>query len=117
MRRHGALDVCWQWRISATGWVCILAAAGTGPTCALLLRDLQVVGTADGEVLVVQEGEVRQALQLDGGAGVTSLAAFSKVGGRRWPGWCCLRQGRRAGERPVRNEPRMLWRHPSLPTQ
>ncbi len=33
-------------------------------------------------MLIVQDGDVRQAMQLDGGGGVTSLAAFSKVGGR-----------------------------------
>ena len=40
---------------------------------------LQVVGTREGEVLIVQEGEVRQTLRLDGGCGVTTLAAFSRV--------------------------------------
>lgn len=84
--------------------MCILAAAETEPTCALLWRGLQVVGTADGEVLVVQEGEVRQALQLDGGAGVTSLAAFSKVGGGAcWAGWCLLAAGQACREQPSRN--------------
>ena len=44
----------------------------------------QVVGTAEGELLVVAEGEVKQALQLEGGGGVECLAAFSKVGGGAW---------------------------------
>lgn len=42
-----------------------------------------VAGTASGELLVVAEGDLRQALQLEGGAGVASLAAFSKAR-RRW---------------------------------
>jgi hypothetical protein len=40
---------------------------------------LLVVGGRRGEVLVVQEGEVRQALQLEEGVAVESLAAFGKV--------------------------------------
>lgn len=39
-----------------------------------------VVGTKRGEVLVVAHGEVKQALALEDGAGMTSLAAHSKVG-------------------------------------
>lgn len=38
-----------------------------------------VVGTRRGEVLVVGEGEVRQALALEGGAAVEALAAHSRV--------------------------------------
>eukprot|EP00887_Chlorella_sp_A99_P007960 scaffold12.g7960.t1 len=40
--------------------------------------DALVVGTAAGELLVVADGDVRQALALEGGAGVASLAAFGK---------------------------------------
>lgn len=40
---------------------------------------IQVVGLESGEVLVLQDGEVRQALQLD--AGVASVVATPKVGG------------------------------------
>ena len=43
---------------------------------------LLVVGSRRGELLVVQEGEVRQALQLEEGAAVESLAAFGKVRGQ-----------------------------------
>lgn len=48
-----------------------------------------VVGTRRGEVLVVGEGEVRQALALEGGAAVEALAVHSRVSaGRGWLwGW------------------------------
>ena len=52
------------------------------------------VGTKRGEVLVVADGEVRQALALEVGAGVESLAAHSKVGGAGAGAGC---RGRRAG--------------------
>lgn len=51
-----------------------------------------VVGTKRGEVLVVAHGEVKQALALEDGAGVTSLAAHSKVGAGGWGGGQLLRR-------------------------
>ena len=43
--------------------------------------DTMVVGTASGEVLIVHEGDIRQALQLESEGGVASLAASSRVSG------------------------------------
>lgn len=57
-------------------WLLDGDAAGSGGSEAAL-----VVGTKAGEVLIVGQGEVKQALALEDGTAVESLAAHSKVGG------------------------------------